>query len=148
MILPPKKRASRILNLMKSLFAPLNTVKTQFYDHYNEIKYNLQFNGQIIYLEHILNDKFDNTLRRIYIEDAENAPSTFLFNNSEGNEETFLFNNFESEPPVYFYNLQELNLQVDFIVFVPIGFIYNADQLKNIVNKYKHSATRYKIEEI
>lgn len=48
------------------------------------INYYLKHNGQVIYLEKVLNDLFDDGLRRIYITDGDFANRTLLFWRYEG----------------------------------------------------------------
>lgn len=146
-LLPPRKRSPRMLNWMGALVKSLNTVKTAFYGYYNTVQYNLQFNGQVINLEHVLNDAFDDTLRRIEIVDAVENPTTYLFNVIEGNELTYLFNTSEGSP-LYLYNNQEYATQDDFIVEVPVGLAYTEVEMRALINKYKHSAMRYSIIEV
>lgn len=66
---------------------------TQFYVLMAGILYDLQFNGQIMYLEYVLNDLFDNNLRRIYINNtADNSARLFIFNKVEGQPKHYVFN--------------------------------------------------------
>lgn len=146
--LPPFLRGDNTLALISSMIKPLVDTQTKFYEYFEEKKYELTFNGQVIYLEHLLNDKFDNVLRRIYIGDASQTPNVFLFNHSEHNEPLYLYNNSQNINTTYLFNASEETPGVDFIVYIPIGFVYNENLFKKYLNKFKTAGKRYKIQEI
>lgn len=64
-----------------------------FYATINKHEYDLQFTGQIKWLEHVLNDRFDGIARGIYI---ENIADDFV--------DVFVYNAIEIQPPLYVYN--------------------------------------------
>ncbi|MCX8482857.1 MAG: hypothetical protein ORN50_04700 [Crocinitomicaceae bacterium] len=144
-LLPPVHRIVEVKKYMKAAAKPLSELLDSFYLFFDDIKYVLQFNGQVIYLEHILNDQFDNVDRGIYIEDADNNQNVFIFNLAEENEQLFLFNLVEEETPVYFYNYSEVS-NFDFIVYIPASVTFDEELVKYYVNKYKCAAKRWKIE--
>jgi hypothetical protein len=61
----------------------------------NQTTYDLLFNAQILYLEHVLNDAFDST-PEIYIENVFLPPFV-------------LYNEVEAQPPNYFRQASELD---------------------------------------
>lgn len=114
---------------------------------YQEKEYEMTFTGQVIYLEHYLNDLYDPINRDIYIEDFDGPETTYLFNKAENNEETYLFNKSENEPPTYLYNKAELQaLQIDFVVFVPASVTFTEVVMRKQIDKYKLAGKAYKIE--
>lgn len=144
-LLPPVHRLEEIIYYLRASIKPLDELLQNFYSFFDAIEYDLQFNGQVIMLEHLLNDKFDNVDRGIYITDAVNVGNLFLFNKTEDNEQTFLFNSDEEETPTYLKNRAEIQ-NFDFIVNVPAAVTFNEDQLKFYVNKYRCFGKRWKIE--
>lgn len=75
------------------LISQVKALHASFYELISHKLYMLQFNGQIIYMEHILNNTFDNVLRRIWIN-----------NNADASKFTFIFNKVEAQPPVHLFN--------------------------------------------
>lgn len=148
MLLPPVLRWIFNVKYIEAATAPLNTVLTAFYSFFNATEYELIFNGQVIMMEHLLNDQFDNALRRIYIDDADQIPAVYWFNQSENNEDNFLWNESEGEDPVYLFNTSQVSADVDFIVYVPVGLVYDENLMKYYINKYRAGGKRFKIEEI
>ncbi|HXU28012.1 MAG TPA: hypothetical protein VN698_12350 [Bacteroidia bacterium] len=77
---------------IQSLISPFQAIYASFLQAKSDFIYKAQFNSQIEYLEMLLNDKFDPTARRIYI---ENTGSSTLF---------WVYQKAESKPPIYIYN--------------------------------------------
>lgn len=143
--LPIHLRQFKILAYLKFISTPFKRLLNEFYEFTNKVKYEVSFNGQVIYLEHILNDTFDNVNRGIYITDADQEDQVFLFNQAEQNEKTYLYNISESGPETYLYNQSESLSWPNFIVNVPSGVTYDENQMKALINKYKLAGKKYKI---
>lgn len=73
------------------LFTPFIKIHQDFLLQYQVYVYKIRFNGQIQYLEKILNDKFSPTTGGIYIQDGNTNPVLYLYRQSE------------SKPPLYLY---------------------------------------------
>lgn len=141
--LPVNQRRYIITAFLKMLYRPLRNMLTTFYLFYDRIRYELAFGSTVIELEHLLNEMFDSVNRDIYITDAPEQITSFIFNESEGNEPIFLFNQSENEQGIYLYNQEEVDSLTAFIVWVPGTLSYNVDQLKALVNKYKTAGKSY-----
>ncbi len=146
-MIPRKLRKSNFLYLMTSCYKPLNAIYEEFNLYFNTKKYELTFNGQVIYLKHILNNRFDETLRRIEIEDTVLINDIRLFNKSEENEITYIYNTSE-ENPLYIYQNSEYLGESSFTVVLPDGLEYNLAEMKSIINAYKIAGKLYKIVEL
>ncbi len=146
-LLPPLLRQPTLKALLTALQSQVVFLQSDLYDFFDLVRYELSINGQVINLEHILNDKFDNVNREIYISDGTENPLVYLFNNSEPNEDLIIANTSEvAIPPVYLYNHIELEIEVDFIVNVPSTITLDENLLKSIVNKYRCASKRFTIE--
>ncbi len=141
---PPVHRRIEVISFIKAAFAPLTQLKSFFFSFFNTVECNLTWNGQVCMLEHLLNNEFDEVDRTIYITDAQNISSSFLFNDAENNEDSHIFNESEGADPYYVYNATEVS-QYHFVVNIPAAVTYNEDQLKFYVNKYKLAGKRWKI---
>lgn len=144
-LLPPQHKAPEVIEYLNAAFKPLIQLHETFDDFYAQIKYELEFNGQVCNLERLMNETFDPINNGIYITDAVFIEQVFIFNDAENNEETYLFNNSEGGAPTYLFNQSEIN-PYDFIVNVPSTVAFNEVEMKYLLNKYKHAAKRYKIE--
>lgn len=140
----PRLRKVFTVELLKVLASPLVITFSAFYQFYEDKKYELLFNGQVIYLEHLLNDVFDENNRGIYITDApQQIAPVVVFNQSEENEEMVLHNISEGEVEVVLFNESESLSWPNFIVNIPSAVVYNDLQLRALVNKYKIAGKNY-----
>lgn len=107
--------------------------------------YQLKITPQVCYLEMLLNDSFDFTLRRIRIADAIWYLPTSLYQEAELKPVAL---NLEGEgSPTYLYTDSEAGtFKDDFIVLVPAGLIFNSLEMRGKVDSYKLSGTHYKIQ--
>ena len=138
--IPEILRQTRLLAFVRALLSALQTVQASVEAFIASKKYQLTFNGQVIYLEHRLNDGFDNTQRRIYITDAQpsNVQPTIVTNRNEGQPTLIVRNITEGVVTSVFYNTVELQTRFDFIVFVPTSVLNNnQNDLRALVNFYK-----------
>jgi len=81
----------RRLEWIHSLLKPLKAIHDELLLAREDSIYKVAYTSQVIYLEKILNDKFDNVNRGIYIAD------TTLFNSN------YIYKKIESKPAVYLY---------------------------------------------
>lgn len=135
-----------LIKEMKDSFAAYRIVKLFFIAH----------NSQIIYLEHILNHRFnpdqntqdpDYVGNGIYIEDGQASDEVYIYNTSEEASDTYLHNS--SEAPfteVYLYNSSQTQSYVGFIINVPTNFNVNENELKALVNRLKLAGKIYTIK--
>jgi len=79
------------LNWIHALVKPIKNINVEFGQVRQAYINKVAYNGQRMNLEKILNDKFDSSLRRIFITDS------FHFNNH------YLYKKVESKPPRYLH---------------------------------------------
>lgn len=145
MLQPNLTRKVRLFAFLKTTSDVINDTQIQLESLYNDVKYDLTFNGQTIYLEHFLNDQYDNVLRRIKIEDIDSDETLYLFNKVEENEETHLFNSSENEDPVYFVNQSESISSIDFQILVPSDIQFNELVMRKRFDRYRLAGPNYEI---
>lgn len=134
-----------LLSWIKVIQKPLTTLRVQLNDKYNEIEYENKFNGQVIYLQHVLNDQFDPVDRLITIEDQANIDYDYLYLNAEGGQSSYVYLDSEGASP-YYLNLQaEYTGATHFVVKIPNTGI-NQIELKSWIDKYKLAGKQYEIE--
>ena len=153
---------SRHLDWIQSLLAPLQVLNATFAAYVNNTRYLLYLTGQVIYLEHYLNDLFDPTLRRIYIDDGALVLPPYLYNKDDFPVYDplqphpvfppgvwFLYNKADDEQIFYLNNKQDFASNGWFIVFVPAAIPLTSsliDQIKRAVNRYKQAGPTYLIQ--
>ena len=156
LLLPPFLRKTKIIAWLKALVKPLIDLYTTFMAYRQSVIYLLSFTGQVIYLEKLLNDTYNNGTSGIIIVDGNTLDFPYLFNKSEGVVDIYLYNLSENEDPFYLYNKSEFGTQIDFIVKVP-ALLYSQLQLNNnqglnnmtaLITKYKLAGKRFIIQSL
>lgn len=154
--LRPDFKKPRLLALLKSYLKPIYELSQIFTAYQTETLDRISHNGQIIYMEHRLNQLFNNDAPGIIIVDTANVEYVYLANVSEGLPPVYIHNVGEAYPDIYIGNMAEYAAQFDFIVQVPAA-LYSELQSNNnqglnsmstIINMYKIAGKRYKIEAI
>lgn len=148
-LLPHFLRGDRVRSWVQALLKPLQEFNDDFAIYVNDTFYLVSFTGQVVYMEHILNDLYDQPLRRIYIQNGSllGLP-TYIYNVPE-QRQPYIYNVPETNPnQVYLRNVSEYQTSNDFIVFVPSSILTPAleIQIKGIVNRYKIAGKRYSIQ--
>lgn len=138
----------KFLDNLKAFLKPAQELNDEFSLFVTKSRREANFTGQVVYLEHLLNDEFDSNQRRIYIADGQaNVLPPFVFNKIE-QRPIYLYNKSENQPKFYLYNQSEYFTSSDFIVFVPNVLLSASLQvnLKRLVNYYKQAGKTFEIQ--
>jgi hypothetical protein len=138
-------RGENNLAWLYSLQQPLKALNTTFVSFRNNTNYRLQFTAQIIYLEHYLNDQFDQATRGIFINNIEQVDFRFLYNNIELKPALIIWNNSEAQPPEYLYNYTELLEGDTYIVNVPVAVSFDELVMREKIDFYNNAGKNYSI---
>lgn len=147
--LPPKTGTDTPITKawLYSLIQPIIELYAIFSSYRIQALYTLSFTGQVIYLEKLLNDTFNNGGTEIFIEDGILKIAQFLFNTAEDADPFYVFNTAETnEENLYLYNTAEYTGNLDFIVKVPTALVFDENQMKSLINKYKLAGKNYIIQ--
>jgi len=134
-----------LMAFAKAAYAPLVTLHNGFMAFRKAKFYQIEMNYQTCYLESFLNDRFDPSQRRIYIEDAESRDGTFVFTRAE-DQPLVIHKRIESVPR-FIYTRGESNGDMlnDFIVFVPASVTFDEYELRAMIST-KLSGKRYSVQ--
>ena len=141
MLLPTFLRKPIFVAYVQCLFKPIADIHYEWLQKRTKVDfYALRHTGQVCRLRKVLNDRLDNVLRRIKIEEGNSFPRKYIYTRAENK-------------PVYlgkfFINSQNdyENTGVDFVVSVPADIaIAEKYQLEYLLDFYKLAGKRYKIE--
>lgn len=159
---PPKLRKLKLIDWLFVLLKPLEEINFLFKSFRKQAIYKVTHNGQVVYLEKVLNDQYDNELRRIYIEDAFAQEPVYIYPENENlpiyipaiNTVQEIANPVEITPIYIYDDFEFLEGIYDFIVFVPedlrpsTAFVENTFiiKMRSLVNYYKLASRRFKIQ--
>lgn len=145
--IPPRLRTQKIMAFVDALSVEINGVYNDFIRNRKANLYRLSITPQVVYLEKLLNDKYDFTARRIYIYDAEWHQPWYIYKDEELKPER-LYQESE-EKPVWLYSENEVGeLKIDFVVFVPSAVDFKENEMRGYLDMYKLFGTHYKIERV
>lgn len=150
---PPKLRQLRLIDWLVSLLKPLEEVNFLFKNFRKQAIYKVVHNGQVVYLEKVLNDRYDNSLRRIYITDAFEFDPTYIYPEDE-ELPVYIYPENEDQPRYIYPESVFGESNVDFIVFVPLDLQPSNPttlnnfliQMRSLINFYKLASRRYSIQ--
>lgn len=133
---------------IQSLVKPIQSLANRFAGYAGSIYYRLSFTGQVIYIEHYLNDNLDIQLRRIFISDNTIVLPPYLYNEADQAPDLFLYNNADGEDVFYLYNISDYFLQAEFTINVPSAIPLTLEivaRIKRLTNQLKQAGVKYNI---
>lgn len=134
-----KKRKPRILALLNAGAKPVVLLYQDFLKYRKAKLYQLMITPQKCWLERLLNDRYDFTQRRIYIDDGVDHPPTYIYQDAE-------LKPLYLGTKIIYTGGESGDLKDDFIVFVPIDLIFEEQEMMSLVKAYKLAGTKFKIQ--
>lgn len=134
-----KKRKPRILALLNSMAKPVVLLYQDFLKYRKAKLYQLMITPQKCWLERLLNDRYDFTQRRIYIDDGVDHPPTYIYQDAE-------LKPLYLGTKIIYTGGESGDLKDDFIVFVPMDLIFEEQEMMSLVKAYKLAGTKFKIQ--
>lgn len=136
-LLPNRLRKSKMVTWVIVFLTPFKNLYNGFLVYRRSAKYKIEHTAEVFSMENVLNDSFDVSLRRIYIEDGIYINPAYFYEPEEDKPVRF----YEEDPAVRFYEEQELeNLDVDFVVVLPSEITLSAAyliRLRSLIDFYK-----------
>jgi|ERR1035437_1411005 hypothetical protein len=138
-------RKEKYLIMVKSFLHPFISLLTMFFTYRKAKLYQLYITPQVCYLEKMLNDKYDSSLKRIDIDDAVWHLPLFIYQEAEVKP---VANYQEAENnPVTLFTEGECG-ENDFIVLVPMAISFPEPEMRSLLDQYKLFGTNYSIQRI
>ncbi len=151
LLLPPVLRTEKQTAWLEVITYFLKVIYENFMSFRINKLYDINFTGQVMYLEKKLQTVFNNN--GIYIADALFLEDIYFTNIQEGEFPVYISNIAENEETVYLHNISELSVgvDVDFYVYVPYVLyssmdIYDFAKMNKIINYYKLVDKQYLIK--
>lgn len=126
---PTFLRKSKMQAYLNSVLKPVKTLYNAFMIYKDDAIYRVSHNGSITLLQKVMNDKFDNTERRIFIKNVQRKDSLRLYTLATGKQvgvytppKNALRSGFDFDTESY-----------DFVVHIPIEY-QNEDEV--LLNKF------------
>jgi hypothetical protein len=145
LLMPPQLRKMRHVAWLLALCSPVNFVYQQFRRNRDANLYRLKITPQVVYLERLLNDRYDISQRRIRIIDGLIYEPVYLYQEIE-QKPVYLWQESEKRP-LYLYTEEEVGSNpVNFYVLVPGNLAFDENEMSALINNYKLAGKTYKIQ--
>lgn len=145
-LLPPMLRKVKLFSLIKVLIAPYKQILAEFKLFRQQSLDNMQINGQVIYIEKILNDTYFLKNKEIYITDIEEQ-ILYMNTSAEGDALVYMSKVGEEGGNTVYMTLEgEGNVDGNYQVNVPSFLSDYITEITRIVEKYKPSGRKYIIK--
>jgi hypothetical protein len=139
------KGNGNVLRFLQACLSALQTLNNLFNAFTQNAQENIKFNGQKIYLQRRLNDLYDPTQRRIYIVTEQGIETKYIYDNNELQTD-YVYETIEASAPFYISDINETGADYDFIIYVPVSLIYNANAFNATVSRYLAADKIYVIQ--
>ncbi len=153
LITPPFLRKAKHIDWIRTWLNPLEDLSFLFKKIREDAIYKVTHNGQVYSLENVLNDEYDNSERRIFIEDSFFIESIYIY--PENDEKPVIVYDELNEGVVYIYDDAAYEaVEFDFVINIPQELQPNTEQdlnnfliqMRGLVDFYKLASKRYEIK--
>lgn len=127
------------------LVTPIAQLYQMFLLYREAILYDLMITSQVCYLEMMLRDRYDFTLRRIYITDALERPPLYLYQEAEDHP-VYLYKESEGQPVYMYTDGEGGDYADDFIIMVPIDIVFDPVEMISLVMGKRLPGMRFTIQ--
>jgi hypothetical protein len=134
-----KKRLPRTLAFLNAMAQPVVIIYQEFLKYREAKLYQLMITPQKCWLERLLNDRYDFTQRRIYIDDGVDQPPTYIYQSTE-------LKPLYLGSKIIYSGGESGDLKDDFVVFVPLDLVFENAEMTSLVKQFKLAGTKFKIQ--
>jgi hypothetical protein len=142
---PKAFRKPKLAILLQAIVFPFVWLHANFLKYREAKIYQITITPQVCYLERMLNDRFDSSLRRISIGDAVWHLPLFIYQEAELKPQA-LFLESENHPRYVFTEGEAGSALNDFIVLVPSAVSFSDAEMRAMLDSYKLFGTSYTIQ--
>ena len=126
----------RLKAFLLALWTPVVSLYNLFTANRAGNLYKLGHSSQVVYMEAVLNDAFDNVLRRITIVDGPYVDSPSVYRRAEG-KPLYIYRASEAQHRYIYRSSETAITGPDFVVQVPIGLAFDTARMKALINDYR-----------
>lgn len=132
---------------MMAMVSPMVLIYNLLKTFRDRVLYRLAITPQVCYLEKMLNDYYDTSSRRIYIEDGSEYSKLYVFLKAELKPD-FVFTKAEDKPKKFLYRRGEVkDGGIDFVVYVPSDIVFDNSEIRSRIDAYRlASKNNYSIQ--
>jgi len=145
--IPEDVRVPEVIQYLLCLIVPIVWLYDRFVAFRNYINYTLTITPQVVFIEMMLNNRYDTLLRRIYLRDGVDYNAIYFYTRAEAKPKYFYARSEVAMPKRYIYSRGEASaITYDFIVFVPSDISLDSDEIRSLIDAYKLAGKYYLIQ--
>ncbi len=146
LMLPPRLRKVIWLAWTRVTVFPIQQLHALFLTFRENTIFDVGFTNQIIYLEYLLNLRFDPTGNSVFIDNViDGATGLIIHRKVELVDPLIVYRKSEGQPPVILKRKSESG-PFDFIVFISAAVTFNEPEMKRTINFYRLAGKRFDIQ--
>lgn len=142
---PEDLRKSRLLRFVAILISPVVVLYQGFLRYRKAKLYELHITPAVAHLELLLNDYYDLTERRIYIDFPVDKSPLYIYQSAEL-KPLFIYQRSENKPVFLYTSGESGDNKNDFIIYVPLSIPFELAEMISLVKKFKMPGTKFKIQ--
>lgn len=143
-LLPPGLRKKKMFAFISILLYPFYLLAQSFRSYYKAATSRLKTNGQVMYIERVLNETYSLEYNEIYITDSESQQVNQAILYKDGNLTMTLYTEADDDI-LYLASGYQSYKEEDYIVNVPSFLESELDNIRNIVEYNRPAGRKYKI---
>ena len=144
-LIPYALRRQHQVDWVISLLKPAIDEHAAFRLYRTAKRYELSITPQVFSLQKLLNDKYDNTLRRIRIDDPVWQQPLYLYQDAELKDE-YLYQESENKPLTLWTEAEAGAAPVTGVILIPAAVPFDETELRAYFDKFKLFGINYKIQ--
>jgi len=147
--IPEPLRSPEMIAWITRLASPFTYLYSLILSFRQSTLYKLAITPQVVFLEKMLNDRYDSSLRRIYILDGQEYNPLYIYTVAEV-KPVWLYTKGEvGKPQVDLFTKGEVGqFTFDFVVYVPVAISFDVNEMSSLVNTYKLAGKIYDIQTV
>jgi hypothetical protein len=149
MLFPGRWQKARLMAWLNAIIAPIKRMNADFDTARDEVLYKLAHGPQVVHIEAVLNDRWDNIDRRIKVEDGAGFEPLPIYRDAETKTPPYIYKEAEGKPNPYIYQEMEIDgVSIDFVIKIPVAIVFDMDELKALVDTYRLAGKVYIVETV
>jgi hypothetical protein len=130
---------------LMAMLSPLTKLYNDFLAFRTSVLYYLNIDASVCKLEKLLNDRYDTVQRRIVITDPQEFDPLWLYRKVE-NKPVFLFRKSENKPVFLYTKAETSAFGVDFIIKIPVFVVFDINELKSLIKRFRLGSKTFKVQ--
>lgn len=143
--IPVDLRFDDVVAYLNLLVSPIVYVYTLLLSLREQLIYRLTITPQVVYLEKLLNDRWDNAERRIYIIDGPQYDLLYLYTKAELQPVHF-YRASEDQKVFIFTKGEASQITFDFVIYVPNDVTFDTAEMTALVKDYRLAGKLFTIQ--